>query len=533
MKAINITKIFSAIILIFTAMSACENDGDKITLSGLEGSDLIATEENVVLSQDKANQLVLSLAWTSNTLTINNPGMSAPDILTTYIQISAKSDFTSDVTESIESSYSKAYTGSELNAAAKSIGAEADISSVFYFRLKASVSNNIEPVYSNIVTVNITPYLIDMSVGYILDSKMEDSGITLYSPESNGIYTGFMGASSWYNFYLREGEGTIWGNEGVSGTPFVLSSEDDSDKRWNCWFPGITGCYYTEVNTVRKQWSALLIPTLTVSGDINAEMIFDRPNVKWTTVFTSTGSATLKLKFQGTGKQYNVTSGTDDTSATDAQIAFTGSGDNLIFGTQAGEISVTVPDAGEYTLVVDLSNPRAWKCEAVSGTTDPIEINPYLYLPGIDDGTSGSWTFDNALSLYNEDELSYAGVVNVNSLWGYGIYTEKDNWDNAYKLGEGNAYEGTLVLNGEDNIPAPDAGLYLIDVSLKDLTYNMTAITDKIYAVGLHDKWEFDIPLEKNRDYRCIFRESIHKQRFSVGIPNTSGQQLESLFRRV
>ncbi len=485
-------KPFAWVLLSLMIFTACEKDGDTIYLSNIEKSDFVATTSEVVLSQEEAAKVALSLAWTKNTLAISNPNMSAPDVLTTHIQVSTHNDFTSDVTESEESGLSKAYTGAELNTIVKNIGVQPNVATPVYFRLKARTGNNIEPVYSDIITVTITPYMIDMSIGFVLDSKKEDTGFTLSSPTSNGIYTGFMGASGWYNFFLLEGDGTIWGNDPVSGTPFLMSSGSSS---WNFWFPGVTGCYYVIVDTQKKTWSSLLLPTLNVSGDINAEMTFDRPKVRWTTVFNATSASTLKIKLNTTGKQYDYATGTDDAAAVDTPVAFAQSGNVLALASQAEEISVTVPSAGEYTLVVDLSNPNAWTCEVISGSDEPEEVKQYLYLPGVDDAISGSWTFDNILKLYNEYELSYAGVVNVNSLWGYSINVEKDNWDDKYTMASGDAYSGSLEYKGENNLPAPDAGLYLADISLKELTYNLTNIGNSIYILGLDDKWEFNMPL--------------------------------------
>lgn len=485
-------KKYILVLVSFAVMTACEKDGDLITLSGLEESELMATESRVTLTQETSSQIALSLAWSSSTLTISNPDMSVPNILTTILQVSTAIDFSGSLSESTESSLSKAYTGAELNTLAKNLGAEPGVATPLFFRLKASTGNNMDPVYSNTVYVLVTPYQIDMSIGFILNADQEDTGVTLYSADSDGEYTGFMGATGWYNFYLMEGDGTIWGNDGVTGTAFLLSSEDDSDKRWNCWFPEPGGCYYVDFNTNRKFWSALSIPALTVSGDISGEMTFDRPNVKWTLPFTAT-STTITVSVSGTGKLYNYTTG--DAASIETPVAFAQNGETLALADQAGNITVTVPEPGEYTLVIDLSNPRAWTCEAVTGTQEPDEVSPYVYLSGIDDGISGEWTFDNVLNLYNEDELAYAGVVNVNSLWGYGIYTEKDNWDDFYKLGEGDAYSGTLVYKGSTNLPAPAPGLYLIDTSLKGLTCSLTGVGGEIYVVGLNDSWEFDVPL--------------------------------------
>lgn len=494
MKALKTIKTIFAMLALIMLATSCDKDGDNILLSGLEGGKLVAMETEVKLTQETSKQLALSLAWSNSTLSINNPNMDVPDILTTYIQVSDKSDFSSNVVESLETNTSKAYTGAELNTVAKNLTIEADVETILYFRLKGSIGNNIDPVYSNVVEVKVTPYSIDMSRGFILDSKMSETGGYLYSATSNGVYTGFMGATAWYNFYMKEGDGTVWGNDGVDGKAFLMSSENDEAKRWNFWFPGTGGCYYVEVNTPKKVWSALLIPTLTVSGDVNAEMTFDRTGLKWTTSINATAAKTLRLKLNGTAQQYDYSTG--DSAPKETTVAFIQNGTSLALSSQAGEISVNIPAVGEYTLTVDLSNPKEWKCEAVSGSSGPVVVSQHLYLSGIDDGSNGgNWTFDNYLNLYNEDELSYAGVINVNSLWGYAFYAEKDNWDSVYKQATGDAFSGTLVSGGTTNVPAPKAGLYLFDVSKKGLTYNLTAVGSNIYVSGLNDVWDFSTVL--------------------------------------
>jgi hypothetical protein len=464
MKA-NIIKACLGILLLLISMTACEENGERLYLSDLRENELTATKSDVILSQETSNEIVLSLVWDISTVAISNSDMAAPNVISTYIQISTQNDFTSNVSETLEKNLSRAYTGAELNTLAKNLGLTPDVSTPLYFRIRSSIGNNMESVYSNVATVNITAYSIDMTVGFVLNSDKIDTGRTLFSPQANGIYTGFMGASGWQNFFLLEGDGTIWGNVAVDGSPFVISSETGC---WNFWFPGQSGCYYVNVNTNNKIWSALMLPVLTVSGDLSAEMTFDRLNVKWTTAFSATSASTLKIKLNADGKLYDSTTGTDDNSAISKSIAFAQEGETLILASQAGDITVNVPTAGEYTLVVDLSNPNTWIYQVVSGATElvePIEVNPNVYLPGIDDGISGSWTFNNYLKLYNEEALAYAGVANVDSEWGYTINLEKENWDDKYAFGEGDPYTGTLVFQSSTNIPAPTPGVYLIDVS--------------------------------------------------------------------
>ena len=77
----------------------------------------------------------------------------------------------------------------------------------------------------------------------------------------------------------------------------------------------------------------------------------------------------------------------------------------------------------------------------------------------------------------------------MNSEWGYRIYTEPDAWDNYWTMVDGGtAFSGQLVNNGEGNIAAPEAGFYLFDVNMGDLTYKLTPVT-KVSYTGLNDDW--------------------------------------------
>lgn len=478
-----------AFLFCFLLFAACEKDGDKIYLSGLEESDFMVTETDVILSKETSSEIVLSVAWKNNTLVVSNPNMSAPNVFAAYVQLSTQEDFASHIIEVQGENESKAYTGAELNAMAKNLGLEPDVATPVYFRLRGSMGSNVESVYSEVKKVNITPYFLDMTVGNILNSKKEATGITLSSPDANGIYTGFIGATSWFNFYLEEGDGLLWGNDDVTGTPFVMTS---AESRWNLWYPAPGGCYYTEINTVRKNWSATYLPALSVSGSIAGEMTFDRPNNRWYYVFdaTSAGSATIQLS--GQGDLYNVETGTEAPASNKVNIAFAQDGNNLTLASTAGQITVHVPATGECTLIIDLSDPKAWTCRIVSGSEEPEVVIEEIYLPGIDDGITGTWSFDNMLKLYDEENKVYNGILNVNSKWGYQIAIENENWEEIYTQADGDAYAGTLVFQGSDNITPPDPGLYFFNVSLKNLTFALTPIGNTIYVTGLDDDWSLD-----------------------------------------
>lgn len=476
-------------ISIIALISSCEKDGDFLTTAGAEKVTLQGTEGDIVLDYDAANDLVLTIYWTDNgEISLSNPRVLAPkNAAINTIQLSDNAEFSNMVEQRAEDGiFQHQFTHYELNALLSRLGMEGGITYPLYIRIKSETGNNMKPAYSDTLTRNVTPYLIDMSIGYILDSAMGETGKTLYSATSNGTYKGFLGVTSWYNWYLREGEGSIWGNDGVDGTAFLISKETT---RWNCWFPGQAGSYYTIANTTGKEWNALWIPALTVSGDVNGEMVFVRASNRWTYSFQNTATGSINVTISGTGKQYNLISGTDDGAATDTSVGFSGSADGLTFGDTAAPITVPVSGTGEVSLILDLSNPQQWTLKVTEGSSTPIEIPPLVYLSGIDDGISGKWTFDNYLRLFDEDGLGYGGGCNVNSLWGYKFFDEVDNWSDAYGMaGGGTALEGSLVFGGETNIIAPAPGLYIIEMYKKGLTYKLTAVNSVSYT-GLDDDW--------------------------------------------
>jgi hypothetical protein len=464
---------------------ACEKDGSLLKVFGIGSSELMSSESSVVLTKETSSSSVLALTWDESELSLSDDGFDVPNSVPRVIlEVSDVENFDT-IIQVIPQTNTYAFTGVALNTMAKNLGFAAGESTPMFFRVRTSLGVNTEPHYSNVVSVDVTAYSLDMSIGFILNADQEDTGFKLYSPESNGEYFGFTGSGAWFNWYLLEGDATIWGNLGVDGNEFVLSNDQSS--HWNFWYPGQSGCYYTTLSTTNEEWTATYIPSLTVSGDVDATMLFDRQAVKWYVSFTTTAdNATIQVK--GNASLYNKSTGTTDASAIAKTIGFIPQSDSTLSfeWNDASAEDITIAHAGDYTLTFYLDDPTKWTFQLKSGITVIVEpLSERLYLPGIDDGISGSWTFNNYLDLVSEDDSTYAGTVLVNSLWGYQMTLDSGDWANVYQKGTA---DGTLAFKSGTNIPAPAAGLYLIQVDLKNLTYSHTAVTGLSQA-GLNDNW--------------------------------------------
>ncbi len=494
-------KCMLAVLVALFMFTSCEDDDNKIYIQSLTGSDLIVSSTEVVLSVDVSQQVVLSFAWTSQTISISDESVGTDVTVSTHLEASLSEDFSGTVSETETSSLSHAFTGGELNTVVNAIGGEIGQANTVYFRLGSTTGDNIPSAYSNVVSVSITPYEMDMTVGTILDSDKVATGETLYSANADGVYTGFKIASSWENFYMKEGDGTVWGNIGEDGYPFVISSESS---QWNMWFPGQSGCYYVIIDTQEEEWSALYISSLSVSGltDSDVSLTLDTDNNKWLATFTASAAGSRTITISGAGVQYNATTG--DTSGESVSVALAMDGETLSVADVAGSITVDVPQTGTCTVSLDLSDPANSTVTVTAGEADiPVTYPSELKMISSDGTELLTLSETSTDGVYSATYTGY-GSVNFNfvdeesNTW-YG-YTWTDG-------GENNVYQ--LVVNGNANLYFEDwteeLVNYVITVDLTTMTWKYEVI---VTSEGSISMYKFDSSSWSLGDYLISLEET-------------------------
>ena len=400
-------KIFRNLMMLLCALTAlvsCDESGDKIYLDGFKASDLMASASDVVLSVDKSKDVVLSLAWQNPTLFSSDETKPAGSgVLKTYLQASASEDFAS-VKEYTVTDLSKAFTGADLNAAAKDLGLSPDVSSPLYFRIKSQMGANLDAAYSNVCQVKVTPYLIDMSYINILNENKDQVLTKLYSPHSDGVYSGYMNASSWFHIWGKENDGTIWGNVGQDGHVYEM---DNTESAWNFWFPGQTGIYYTVVDTKAKEFKPTYIKAMQLNGE---EMTYDAPTYAWVKVITTTADNT-PINIVATGAEYSKATATDDAAAVVKTMNYTLADGKMTDAATAG--SVNIAKAGTYTITVKVgeNSDLTYSIESGNQTAPEPEAS-------------------NTLCMFSKDGNNLLAVMNKVS---DGVYTCKykpSAWEN-------------------------------------------------------------------------------------------------------
>lgn len=471
--------------LLLLALTACSKDGDLVTVGRGDALTLDGSN-NIVLDPSNATGLALTLHWNDNhQLSTNYVDVLVPDgTISNRLQISRTADFASYYTLEMNNGvYQKQFTNAELNGELTKLGYEANKQEPMYVRVTSTTGTNIEPQCSNVMEFQVMTYHIDYTYGTAVATDKTTPIGTLYSPTEDGIYTGFMSLGAWSNWWFVENDGTVWGNNDVTGKAFELSN---SSTAWNLWSSAHNGCRYVTFNTKQKFWTDLSIPTVKVSGDLEGEMTYNKETMQWTMTYTAESTSPVTVKFSSPdSKLYNVASGDNEQNgnAETKPLYFTSTG---ISTSEAEGITLSAPQTGDCTVTIDLSGETpAYSIEA-GAAEEPEELSQILYVLGNDN----EYKYDQWIRLSDEDNKTYTGAVVIKDCeWGYYFSKELNDWTPINQDPDTN--DKKLKVGG-DNIPAPAEGLYVVSASLGWMSYwyemDGAAITS-VSCTGYNDAW--------------------------------------------
>ena len=280
----------------------------------------------------------------------------------------------------------------------------------------------------------------------------------LYSPLENGVYTGYVAASAWMNFYLQERDNTIWGSQ--PGSAFTMSK--DMVTAYNLWFPGTAGSYRVTADTKKVEWTAeyLSAMTLTSASGTDMEMTFKQSTNSWSCKVVTTKAETFSAK--AVTQMYNIE---NEGGATGTLIDF-------------GSL-LSIPEAGNWVVTIEMSgeNPTA-KYEV---DEEPVvTYEPYLEIISPDD-----WNEVKCRMFSFNNDGTYMGFYYAGEWENYkfatvGRETIYGSVPNSLReLDSSNESWNLYVESGAE-------GLYLYYANLPENYWNAEAIT-KLVVRGDHD----------------------------------------------
>lgn len=296
MKTIH--KILTAIALTM-GLSSCSTDIDQLKLLGFDGADareLNISSSDVVLDGYNEEAKAVTFEWGSYDLYVSDDQYGVPEkSITSYIELSKNEDFSPVDTALVVEGYKKDFTNQELNLILSKKGYPKKEKAPLYARIRYVLGENDKYQYSKVANMSVTPYGIILNKMNMLATNKETVVGTIYSPTENGIYSGYVAASSdWMNFYLQEKDNTIWGC--VPDQAYNMSN--DEGNMWNFWFPTLKGSYRLTADTNSKTWMAekLTSMKLIAATGKSYEMKFTAKTNTWTAVVKVTAEQTFSAK---------------------------------------------------------------------------------------------------------------------------------------------------------------------------------------------------------------------------------------------
>ncbi|MBK0381781.1 SusE domain-containing protein [Pedobacter sp. SD-b] len=183
-------KIFHKILplgFMMLAFVACKKDEVKTIVNPGEGSTLSVSANNVVLDKSMLDKNVVTF-----NLTAANFGYNAA--VTNVLQLAAKGSNFASPKEAIlpAEALSKSYNGLDFNNLLLSLNLPTAVSSDVEVRIKSTVSSNVEPIYSNVISMKATPFALTSWI-YVPGAYQGWNPATadsLISATGNGVYVG-------------------------------------------------------------------------------------------------------------------------------------------------------------------------------------------------------------------------------------------------------------------------------------------------------------------------------------------------------
>lgn len=482
----NIKAVFSLLVISMVWMS-CEEDMEKVMLSGeISSNTLTSLSDSYTFTYERRMEVFNEFTWDA-------PDFGFEASITYTLQMdSAEGDFSSPVDLMTTQELSASPLVGDVNNALLGLGYEPDVAAGVQFRVRSTVDGGVDPVFTNVVSTTITPYLAVFPPLYIVgDAQSWDLGAALeLSSTGPGAYEAigsFVEGGKFRMFATPSWDAEQWGwsfFEGGSVSGLLINGEDGDS---NFLFEGASGVYKIAINlnskTIILEESEL--PTLFIIGDGQAWDLQQAASLAYlggskyegTAVFQKDGYFRLFEKADWGATQYGGSYFADGS----VPETFTAAGDgddNFIF---TGETA-------EYLVTVDMDN--------LIITTEVAAAYPAaLYLVGDDQ----SWSFANSPTFTDVGGGTFEATADFTNGATFRFFEEVDNWSDAYgydffaegaideDLGAAGDADANFVFNGTD-------GTYTITVSFSDKTITVepyAAYPSSLFLVGDDQGWSF------------------------------------------
>jgi hypothetical protein len=333
---------------------ACKKEGEQYNLQAgaFATSALTVSNNTAVLTAAKENDTALKYQWTA-------ASFGGQPVISYILQLGRLADTTNNWATAqsfaIENgTRSFAFVTRDLNNLLNSMGLTPGTGNTVFVRIKANVNqyngaaSTVPPVYTNIITQQITSYSLDLYVPGDYQNWSPATAPKLAPvPGKAGMYEGYVympGAAQHYFKYTNapDWNHTNYGDGGIGtfstdGAAAGLSLPDG-------------GYYYLTANLNNSTWTATKTTWSMLGGatpggwNTDTQLSYDEPTQVWKVTVNMIKNGSFKFR-------------ANDAWALDFGLDASGKlayADNPFLGYTAGLGDLTVPEDGNYTISLDL-----------------------------------------------------------------------------------------------------------------------------------------------------------------------------------
>ncbi|WP_046743230.1 SusE domain-containing protein [Kordia zhangzhouensis] len=346
MKKLNKLSAGFLALVAFVGFNACSDDDNLIIASPQGGPQLVtpASGTSIVLTAANEQNLATTLVW-------NDADYGAQTAINYDVQVALSgTEFAAPIAAGSTNERFISWTNQQLNDVVIAAGLSPFVAGDIDVRVISSIgTQDAEQQISDVLTLNVTPYTTSLPKIAVPGNHQGWDPATAPRLAASGFgasdYEGYVWLETEYKFVAPDDTGNFaWGNTdwGDDGSFSGILTEDGEVN-----VPATPGYYLVQVDTENLTYSATqysnwgLIGSATPTGwDSDNDMTYDPA--------TQTFSITLNLTADEIKFRAN-----DDWGWNYGDTGADGSLEN-------GGDNIAVPAAGNYTVVLDLSNPREY-----------------------------------------------------------------------------------------------------------------------------------------------------------------------------
>lgn len=231
---------------------ACKKDEVKVVATDGTSPQLTVVQTKQVMLEEQKADTAISFSWTK-------PDFGYAAAVNYSLQFAKKdAGFANPKTVALSNALQKEYTVAELNAIANEIGLEGFVEQQMEVRVKAEISSDLTPAYSNVSTITITPYLSEPEypvvymVGDATEGEWDNTkGTPTFRDENDAFvytYTGYFKAGGLKILGYLGAWAPQWGSNGSGGATFKAKDADPDPAN----FTVATSGYYTLTLSLRN-----------------------------------------------------------------------------------------------------------------------------------------------------------------------------------------------------------------------------------------------------------------------------------------